>query len=724
MTTQQTAAVEAPGPAHLWADPGVAARRWWILAVLCLSLLVVSIDNTILNVALPSLVRELHATSSDLQWFVDGYTLVFASFLLTAGSLGDRFGRKGALQIGLLVFGVGSLASAFSGSSGALIATRSLTGLGGAFIMPTTLSILDNVFSPEERGRAIAVWAGVAGLGVAIGPVSGGLLLQHFWWGSVFLVNVPVVAVALVAGWLLVPKSRDPHPSRLDPLGTVLSIAGLTGVLYGIIEGPAHGWTSSEILGAFVVGGLLLGIFVVWELRIDHPMLDVRFFENPRFSAASLAVMLVFFALAGSLYFLTQYLQDTLGYNPLEAGLRVAPVAFTLMAASTLSPRLVRSFGTKITVATGLGVAAAALLALSAVSTTSGYGLVFVVLLLLGVGMGLAMAPATDSIMGSLPPERAGVGSAVNDTTRQIGGALGVAILGSILASQYRSSLSGLTALKALPSSVAAAATNSIGGALSVAAHLPAGPAHLLTQAANASFINAMTTTVIVGAAVAGAGALLALVFLPARPAVDTAHVEDLDDLVVATAQRLPASPRSIFDATLALLGEGGFASLSYAGIATRSGVPCSTIERQWSSKVDLVIDAVNNLRAPVRVTDSGSVSRDCRAFLRAFIANLADPTLRSAIVSLVGAAGRDPGFARAFQQRLVAPRRHELLRLLEEAQQRGELPPGADPDLLADLLAGPLFHRLLVTGEPITPELADELVDLVVEPQLLAATR
>jgi EmrB/QacA subfamily drug resistance transporter len=502
-------------------DKELYARRWWALPVLCLSLVIIGMDNTVLNVALPTLARDLHATESQLQWMVDAYVLVFAGLLLTMGAIGDRFGRKLALNIGLVVFVIGSLASAFSGSAALLIASRAFMGLGGALIMPSTLSIITNTFPPHERGRAIGIWAGVAGLGIVIGPVVGGWLLGRFWWGSVFLINVPVVVVAIAAGWPLVPESRDPNATPLDPIGALLSIAGLATLVYGIIEAPRHGWTDVHTLVAVVIAAVLLAIFILWELRNEHPMLQISFFENPRFSAANVSITLVFFALFGTIFVLTQYLQFVLGYTPLQAGIRVMPIA-TMIVAAPLSARLTERFGTKAVVAVGLTVVAIALGSASRVTPGSGYGLVAVVLPLLGAGMGLTMAPATDSIMGSLPLAKAGVGSAMNDTTRQVGGALGVAVVGSVASSSYAGAIS--PALRGLPAPAASAVGDSIGAAAAVAAK--AGPSGArLFESAKTAFIHGMGSGALVAALVAAAGAIVALLFLPARP-VETMEID------------------------------------------------------------------------------------------------------------------------------------------------------------------------------------------------------
>ncbi|HEY2429473.1 MAG TPA: MFS transporter [Acidimicrobiales bacterium] len=515
----------------------VYARRWWTLAVLCFALLVIGLDNTVLNVALPTLVRDLHATSTQLQWIVDAYTIVYASLLLTTGSMGDRFGRKGALQVGLVMFGIGSVASAFSGSASMLIAARGLAGIGGCIIMPATLSILTNVFPAPERGKAIGVWAGVSGLGIVVGPTVGGYLLQHFWWGSVFLINVPVMVVALIGAHFLVPDSRDPSSPRLDPVGTVLSAAGLVAVLYGVIESPALGWANRGVVTAFAAGFVILGAFVWWELHTDHPMLDVRFFENPRFSGASIAVTLIFFAMFGSLFFLTQYLQDVLGYSALRAGLAFTPLAVTMMVAAPNSARITRRFGTKLTVAAGMVVIAGALLLLSRAGVGSSYVFVGVVLGLLGLGIGFGMSPATESIMGSLPLAKAGVGSAVNDTTRQVGGALGVAVLGSITNAAYRSHVAAAAA--GLPAAARVVVRAGVGNALAVAQALPSrGAQAALATSAKLAFVHAMSSTVLIAAVVALAGAGVALLWLPARAPVtarsDVVDLGSMDELALA----------------------------------------------------------------------------------------------------------------------------------------------------------------------------------------------
>jgi EmrB/QacA subfamily drug resistance transporter len=697
-------------------DDDIYGRRWWILAILCLSLLIVGIDGTIVNVALPSFVRELGASSSELQWIVDAYTLVFASFLLLAGNTGDRHGRKPTLLAGLFIFGGGSLASALAGSASVLIATRAIQGFGAAFIMPSTLSILTNVFPADERGRAIGIWAGISGLGVAIGPITGGYLLENFWWGSIFLINVPIIVIAVIGTVFIVPNSRDRHAPKLDLVGTALSVAMLVTLLYAIIEGPNRGWTDGVIVGAFVIGAVLLAAFIVWEARSDHPMLDVSFFKNPRFSAASAAVTLVFFSLFGALFFMSQYLQFVLGFDALQSGVRLLPVAAALVVAAPLSASLVARFGTKYVVTLGLTCVAASMVIFSHASTTSGYLLVATVLVVIGVGMGLAMAPATDSIMGSLPPDKAGVGSAVNDTTREIGGALGVAVLGSITASSYRATISASAVYKtaaAQSPEAAAAIKDSVGSAAQVAARLPASAAAAVTTTANEAFVHALNHTVIVGAAIALGGALVALIFLPARPAVTDEGFDDIGPAVVSAARRLPSDGRRrVPGVVFQLLAEAGFSSLTFNGVATRSGVSTATLERSWGSRIDMVVDAVRAQTAAYPIPDSGSFRVDAERYLAEVSDALSDAETVQVIGQLIASGTHDPELADALRTRLLTPRRLALVHMIDRGVERGELASDTDRDILADMLVAPLYHRALVSGEPIDHDVAHRIVE------------
>jgi len=521
-------------------------RRWWALAVICASLLVITLDNSILNVALPSLVRDLHASTSQLQWIVDGYTLVFAGLLLSMGSLGDRFGRKGALAIGLAVFGTGSALSAMAHTATQLVFTRAFMGIGAALIMPATLSLLTNIFSdPKERGRAIGVWAAVAGGGGAVGPVLGGFLLQHFSWGSVFVINVPVAIVALVLGRVLLPTSKSPHAPRLDPLGALLSVSGLVALLWGIIEAPTKGWGDGTVIASIAAGAVVLGSFVAWELHTDHPMLDVRFFENPRFSAANAAVTMVFFAMFGSMFIITQYLQTVLGFSAFGAGARMLPMALVMFVAAPTGPRLVERFGTKRVVGTGMTMAAVGLVVLSRVPLTHGYPHLLGALALLSFGMGLSMAPATESIMGSLPPAKAGVGSAMNDTTRQVGGALGVAVIGSVLATYYRPGVTSRLAALGLPKAVVSVARDSVGGAVVAAGRLPAPIGDAVAAAARAEFVSALRIAVLAAAIVIALAAGVVFAFLPAHAADSVDATAELPDQASGdpVAATLPAAP-------------------------------------------------------------------------------------------------------------------------------------------------------------------------------------
>jgi EmrB/QacA subfamily drug resistance transporter len=472
-------------------------RRWWTLGVLCISLVMIVMSNASLNVALPTLARDLNAGSSGLQWIVDAYSLVFAGLLLTAGSLGDRYGRRLALNGGLIVFGVASLFAVVSSSSGAVIGARAVMGAGAAFVMPATLSILAHVFPPRERPRAIAIWAGFAGVGVALGGVVSGLLLESFWWGSIFLINVVVVVVALVAGFFLIPRSRERIHAPVDPLGAVLSIAGLSTLVYAIIEAPDNGWGSARTIVTFGAAIAILSAFVAWEFRAKEPMLDLRYFRNPRFAAATTAITLVFFAMFGSYFLFTQYLQFVHGYDPLSAAVRILPWALAYLVSATQSAKLVERFGQRLVVASGLTIAGLgiAILAVTSSVTASYWWFAFAVVVQ-ALGMGITTAPSTGAIMRSLPLRKAGVGSAVNDTTRELGGALGVAVLGSLVASHFRTTMEG--AVGGLP----ARATHSLADALQQAAAVGGARGSAIADAARTAFVDAFSSTLWVAAAV------------------------------------------------------------------------------------------------------------------------------------------------------------------------------------------------------------------------------
>jgi EmrB/QacA subfamily drug resistance transporter len=488
--------------AHI--DPAVFARRWKILVVLCTSLMVVIVGNTALNVALPTLARELNASISAQQWMVDGYGLVFAGLLLTAGTIGDRFGRKGTLQAGLTIFLSGSLFAAFSHSAAAIIVGRSVMGVGAAFVMPATLSILTNVFPPHERGKAIAIWAGISGGGAAVGPVASGFLLEHFSWGSVFLVNVPIIAVALVAGYVLLPKSRDPHPEALDPIGALLSIAALGSLVYAIIEAPNRGWASGSSFMWFGIAAVLIAAFLSWELRNTAPMLNLRYFLDPRFGVAAGVITLVFFAMFGFFFLLTQYFQLVLGYGTLEAGVKQLPFAAVMMLIAPNSPKFAARFGANIAVAVGLLGVSGGMFLFTIARTDTPYVQLVLVVMLMAAGMAMCIPTMTGSIMSAVPLGKAGVGSAMNDTTRELGGALGVAVLGSLVASRYDARLS--PALDILPDSLKGQASESLAGALHAGSEVGGSAGAQVATVAREAFVSGMH----LAAVIAGCVALLA----------------------------------------------------------------------------------------------------------------------------------------------------------------------------------------------------------------------
>src|SRR4051812_23260130 len=418
-------------------DKGVQARRWWILGVLCIALLVVVIDNTILNVALPTMQRQLHASQSQEQWFIDAYTLVFAALLFTGGVAGDRWGRRRILFLGMLVFGAGSALSAFAASPAWLIGSRALMGVGGAMVQPATLSIIQNTFKPAERGRAIGVWAGITGLAVAVGPIGGGALLLRFWWGSVFLINVPIVVVGLVAIALLVPESRDPDAREIDPVGILLSVAGLFALVYGIIRGGDASFSDPLSYGGILLGLAILAVFVVVEPRSENPSLDISLFRFPAFSASCAALTMAFFALFGVTFFLTFFLQFVRDYSPFRAGLCFIPVAAALAFFAPRSDPLVQRVGVKAVCSGALLLVAAAFAGYHFVDVDTNIWFVELILLVQGTGMANVVAPATNALLSVVPQAKAGAGAAVNNTVRQVGGALGVAVIGTVLAATY-----------------------------------------------------------------------------------------------------------------------------------------------------------------------------------------------------------------------------------------------------------------------------------------------
>jgi len=517
VTTATRPATREPGGTANSQWPSGHPRRRQILLVLCLSLLVVVIDNTILNTALPTLARVLHAGTSSLQWITDAYTLCFAALLIPAGALGDRYGRRRSLLGGLAVFALGSVVAAFASGTGMLIGARVVMGLGAAFVMPATLSILNAVFPPKERPQAIAAWSAVTGIGIVIGPTLGGLLLSHFWWGSIFLINVPLVAVALAGVMLTVPETAEPSVHRLDLLGTVLVGGALFAIVDAIIEAPDRGWTGAMTLAEIAAGFAALGIFAWWELRTAHPLVDLRIFTSRAFSTAAAAVTVIFFALFGSLFVLTQYLQLVHGYSPLSAGLRALPFAFAIGAMSPVSPILAQRFGTRLVIPAGMALMGLGLLDLSTVGVHTSYPPMALAIAIMGAGMGMVMAPASTTIMTTVPAHQAGAGSAINDTIREVGGALGIAVVGSLAAAVYRSRLTHVLVAQHAPGLVVHVATGSVAAADITGRQAGGAAGSELVAAAHSAFVNAMAMGVRVAAGVALVSAVAAIFTLPRR---------------------------------------------------------------------------------------------------------------------------------------------------------------------------------------------------------------
>jgi MFS transporter, DHA2 family, integral membrane protein len=506
-------------------------RRWWTLGVLCLSLLIIFVGNSSLNVAIPTLSRELGASTSELQWVVAAYSLVFAGLLFTGGALGDRFGRKGALQLGLLGFLAGALLASRATAMWQLIACRALMGGCAAFIMPSTLSILVNVFPPHERAKAIGVWAGVVGAAGAIGPLASGWLLGHFWFGSVFLVNVPFITAALLLGVFLVPRSKDPEQGALDPVGAVLSIIGISSLVYGLIQAPDKGWSHPQTLTTFALAIVVFAGFALWEAHHDEPMLDMGYFRNPAFSTGTGGMILVFLALYGVMFLVSQYFQLILGFSAFGAALRLLPLAPLMIIVSPLTPRIVNRVGSNRTVAVGMALMGLAFLLITRFAVDTSYAYVLVCMIPLGCGFALTMSPMTSAIMSAVPPRRAGSGSAMNDATRELGAALGVAVLGSVAASRYSSHIG--PALRPLSPADQADARSSLTGALEAGARLSGRAGAALVDAAQRAFVSGIQVAAITGAVLAAVAAVLVYRFLPGHIAQHGAThgpVEALED--------------------------------------------------------------------------------------------------------------------------------------------------------------------------------------------------
>ncbi|MFH8617870.1 MFS transporter [Streptomyces sp. NPDC017979] len=486
----------APGTPPL-APTGGHPQRWLILSVICLAQLVVLLDNTVLNVAIPSLTRELDASTSDIQWMINAYALVQSGLLLTAGNAADRYGRKKLLLTGLAIFGIGSLAAGLSQTSAQLIAARAGMGVGGALLLTTTLAVIVQIFSDTERVKAIAIWSTVSSLGFALGPLLGGVMLDHFWWGAIFLINLPVAALGLFAVATLVPESKSRQGERPDLLGALLSTIGMTSVVFAIISGPEHGWTSGRVLVSAVVGVLVLVGFALWELKIPYPMLDMHFFQNRKFVGAVAGTVLVAFGMTGSLYLLTQHLQFVLGYEPLDAGLRTAPMALmvVLLNLSGLGPRVLLKIGTPLTIAAGMTLTSAGLAAIALMSS-DGYGGMLLGLVIMGAGVALCMPAMANAIMSAIPPEKAGVGGGINGTLAEFGNGLGVAVLGAVLNARFAALVPAAVGAASLPAALAAAS----------------GPEE--RAAISDAFASGLETSQLVGAVAVLAGGLVAAVML------------------------------------------------------------------------------------------------------------------------------------------------------------------------------------------------------------------
>ncbi|MFJ6611376.1 MFS transporter [Streptomyces sp. NPDC091289] len=510
-------------------------QRWLILGVICLAQLTVLLDNTVLNVAIPSLTTELNASTADVQWMINAYSLVQAGLLLTAGSSADRYGRKKMLIVGLALFGIGSLVAGLSQSSGQLIAARAGMGVGGALLLTTTLAVVVQIFDDTERVKAIGIWSTVSSLGFAAGPLFGGFVLDHFWWGAIFLINIPVALIALAAVVRLVPESKSGQGERPDLLGALLSTIGMTAVVFAIISGPEHGWASGRVLLTVFIGAAVMTGFVLWELHIPNPMLDMHFFRNQKFIGAVAGAILVAFGMGGSLFLLTQHLQFVLGYGPLEAGLRTAPMALTVIALNLtgLGARLVRKIGTPVVIAAGMSCLAAGLAAIALLGRHGYSGMLFG-LVVMGAGIALAMPAMANAIMSAIPPEKAGVGAGVNGTLAEFGNGLGVAVLGAVMNARFAALVPAAVGAASLPAALAAAD----------------GPA--AREQIKDAFASGLEVSQLVGAVAVLAGGLLAALLLRRAERVEASAASALTEAGTTAPVTAPVTVPVTADASAA----------------------------------------------------------------------------------------------------------------------------------------------------------------------------
>ncbi len=494
------------------------SRPWVAVAFLYLAVLIIGIDDTVLNLALPPISREFLASMSELQWMINAYLLAFVALLLTMGALGDRFGRKRMFQLGLVAFGLASLAAAFSTSMTMLITCRALMGIAGAMILPQTLSIIRATFTdPKARGQAIGIWAGIFVLGYGIGPVVGGILMEHFEWRSVFFLNIPVAIITLAGGYFFIQESRDQSAPRLDPIGVILSIIGLSTLVYGIIKVGEEGWTEGSVVISLCIGVIILVIFALWEIRSDHPMLPMRFFKNMSFTGANVAMTLVSFGAISLLFFLSQYFQSVQGHTPLDAAWRMLPTAVLSLVASIVAIQIARAVGLKLPVCIGLLIGGFGLLYLSFADMNASYLWVFGGLSLTAIGIGMVYAPCTDSIMGSLPERKAGIGSAMDSTVQQLGGVLGIAVLGAILNATYLHKVANLEVIASLPKEAYEAIRNSIQSAHIVAEQFPEDISGQIISGTGEAFTSGMNEAMFIAAIVMLVAAVITLFILPNR---------------------------------------------------------------------------------------------------------------------------------------------------------------------------------------------------------------